>query len=100
MSGNSGRSIGPWLPAIAAVAVIAILIGGGITAAVYWKREPTPEPKRTPFEGRLTVGISKVSSKPRKVVLVADPLALPVKAGDAMFLEAEYAEPAHTFIIW
>ncbi len=85
---------------VVAAIVIVVLIGGGIAAAVYWPREPIAPPKRSALEGKLNVAIGKMSGKTRKMVPIEDPDALPVKAGDMMYLQAEYAEPAHTFIIW
>lgn len=85
---------------VVTVIVFVVLIGGGIAAAVYWPREPNVARKRTPLEGKFHVSIGKLTGKTRKAIPIADPEALPVKAGDWMFLEAEYEEPAHTFIVW
>src|SRR5262245_61041326 len=90
------RSLRPWVVA----GLIVVLIAGGIVGGVYWKREQNPTPERTALEGKLLVSITKVSEKARRSAPVSDAGTVPVRAGDVMYLEAKYKEPAHTFLVW
>lgn len=102
MSGVSTNSLRVWLAAIAVIVFAGVVVAGGIATAYYFRHEslPAPAPKQVPLQGRLTIVIGKPAGNMRKIVPLSDPQALPVKAGDMMYLEVRYDDPAHSFIVW
>jgi hypothetical protein len=79
-----------WVTALVVLTGAAVYLVGW-SGLVFPRAEP-------PLTGELTVGIRHADSA--EAFLIADPGAVPVRAGTWMSLQVEYKRPMYTYLLW
>jgi hypothetical protein len=82
----------PWL----LLAALVLLAGGAVFGR--W-RGPHKSPAEASLDGELIIVVRSAGGT-KNSLLVEEPGALPVRAGDSMSVEVHFNQPAFTYLIW
>jgi hypothetical protein len=77
------------------LAALVLVVGG---AFARW-RGPLKSPTDVPLDGQLFIVVRSAGGT-NNSLLVEEPGALPVRAGDSMSVEVHFNQPAFTYLVW
>src|SRR5688572_16989265 len=82
-----------------ALAVVALVAGGAVVAALWPTSGSTKPPEGGPISGKLLLTVRPPEQRTESL-LVEEPGALPVRAGGIMSLQVQFEQPAFAYLVW